>query len=36
VGFPVGLLWCAADPARRSVQDIVLRTSVVYNWLPRG
>ena len=34
--FPVGLLWCAVDPARRSLQDIVLRTSVVYNWLPRA
>ena len=34
--FPVGLLWCAVDPSRRSLQDIVLRTSVVYNWLPRA
>ena len=34
--FPVGLLWCAVDPARRSLQDIVVRTSVVYNWLPRA
>lgn len=33
--FPIGLLWCAVDPKRRSIQDIVLRTSVVYNWLPR-
>ena len=33
--FPIGLLWCAVDPARRSLQDVVLRTSVVYNWLPR-
>jgi uncharacterized RDD family membrane protein YckC len=34
--FPIGLLWCAIDPKRRSLQDIVLRTSVVYNWLPRA
>ena len=34
--FPIGLLWCAVDPKRRSLQDIVLRTSVVYNWLPRA
>jgi uncharacterized RDD family membrane protein YckC len=33
--FPVGLLWCAADSKRRSLQDLVLRTSVVYDWLPR-
>ena len=35
VVFPIGLLWCAVDPARRSLQDLALRTSVVYNWLPR-
>lgn len=34
--IPIGLLWCAIDPKRRSLQDIVLRTSVVYNWLPRA
>ena len=34
--FPIGLLWCALDPARRSLQDLALRTSVVYNWLPRA
>jgi uncharacterized RDD family membrane protein YckC len=32
--FPIGLLWCALDPARRSLQDLALRTTVVYNWLP--
>lgn len=32
--FPVGLLWCALDPERRSLQDLALRTRVVYNWLP--
>jgi uncharacterized RDD family membrane protein YckC len=34
-GIPVGLLWCAVDRERRSLQDLVLRTSVVYDWLPR-
>ena len=28
--FPVGLLWVAVDPRRRSIQDIVLGTRVVY------
>lgn len=32
VFFPVGLMWVAVDPQRRSVQDIVLRTEVVYDW----
>ena len=32
--FPIGLLWVAVSPANRSVQDIVLRTSAVYDWLP--
>ena len=30
--FPVGLLWCAVSSRNRSLQDIVLRTSVVYDW----
>lgn len=34
--FPVGLLWIAVSRANRSVQDTVLRTSVVYDWQPRG
>ena len=34
--FPLGLLWCAVDGSRRSVQDVVLRTTVVYDWQPRG
>ncbi|RIJ76759.1 RDD family protein [Nakamurella silvestris] len=29
--FPVGLLWVVVDRRRRSLQDIVLRTSVVYD-----
>lgn len=34
--FPIGLLWVAASRQNRSVQDVVLRTSVVYDWQPRG
>ncbi len=30
--FPIGLLWIAVSRANRSVQDVVLRTSVVYDW----
>jgi uncharacterized RDD family membrane protein YckC len=36
VFFPIGLLWCAVSPNRRSLQDIGLRTSVVYDWRPRA
>ena len=32
--FPIGLLWCAVSPSNRSLQDVVLRTSVVYDWRP--
>jgi uncharacterized RDD family membrane protein YckC len=32
--FPLGLLLCAGGRQRRSVQDLVLRTSVIYDWLP--
>ena len=32
--FPVGLFWCVVSPQRRSVQDVVLWTRVVYDWLP--
>ncbi|MBB3036398.1 RDD family protein [Hoyosella altamirensis] len=31
---PVGLLWAAVDPQRRSFQDILLRTVVIYDWEP--
>ena len=30
--FPIGLLWVAVSPENRSLQDVVLRTSVVYDW----
>jgi uncharacterized RDD family membrane protein YckC len=35
VVFPAGLLWCVVDVRRRSVQDLLLRTQVVHDWLPR-
>ena len=34
--FPIGLLWCVASRRKASVQDLLVRTSVVYDWLPRG
>jgi uncharacterized RDD family membrane protein YckC len=34
VTFPIGLYWCAVSRQNRSVQDIVLRTSVIYDWHP--
>jgi uncharacterized RDD family membrane protein YckC len=34
--FPVGLLWVAVNRENRSAQDVLLRTSVVYDWQPRG
>ena len=33
--FPIGLGWCAVDRERRALHDLVLRTAVVYDWLPR-
>lgn len=35
VVFPIGLLWIAVSREKRSLQDVVLRTAVVYDWLPR-
>lgn len=32
VVFPAGLLWAAVSPTRRSLQDLLLRTVVVYDW----
>jgi uncharacterized RDD family membrane protein YckC len=34
VFFPVGLVWCGVVRSRKSLQDLVLRTSVVYDWVP--
>ncbi|WP_395690824.1 RDD family protein [Nocardioides sp.] len=36
VGFPIGLMWVAIDRRNRSVQDLVLATTVVYDWQPRS
>jgi len=33
VVFPLGLLWCAGG-RQHSVQDVVLGTSVIYDWRP--
>jgi uncharacterized RDD family membrane protein YckC len=35
VVFPVGLLWVAVSRQNRSLQDMVLRTSVIHDWLIR-
>jgi uncharacterized RDD family membrane protein YckC len=32
VAFPLGLLWILVSAGNRSLQDLVLRTSVVYDW----
>lgn len=31
--FPFGLLWVLVSGQNRSVQDVVLRTSVIYDWV---
>lgn len=36
VGFPVGLAWALISKRNRSVQDVVLRTIVIYDWSPRA
>ena len=35
-GFPIGILWIAVSRENRSVHDVLLRTSVVYDWQPKG
>jgi uncharacterized RDD family membrane protein YckC len=30
--FPVGLFWAAVSARNRSVQDVLLRTTVIYDW----
>ena len=32
--FPIGLIWVAFSRANRSLQDVALRTSVIYDWQP--
>ena len=37
--FPIGLFWVVLSEENRSLQDVVLRTSVIYDWqmrLPEG
>jgi uncharacterized RDD family membrane protein YckC len=34
VVFPIGLAWSAFDRRNRSLQDLLMRTSVLYDWLP--
>ncbi len=36
VAFAVGLFWVLISSSNRSVQDVVLRTSVIYDWGHRG
>ena len=33
--FPIGLFWVPFSSDNRSVQDLVLRTAVVYDWAPK-
>ncbi len=35
VAFPFGLLWALVSKRNRSVQDLVLRTNVIYDWALR-
>ena len=36
VGFPIGLGWSLVSRRNRSVQDVVLRTIVIYDWTLRA
>lgn len=33
--FPIGLAWCAVDTRARGVQDLVVRSQVIYDWRHR-
>ena len=35
VAFPIGLLWCIASRRSASIADLLVRSSVVYDWEPR-
>lgn len=35
VAFPLGLAWSALDPLSRSLQDLLVQSRVVYDWVPR-
>jgi uncharacterized RDD family membrane protein YckC len=34
--FPIGLLWVLVSGHNRSLQDLIVRTSVIYDWYARG
>lgn len=36
VAFPIGLLWAGISPSRRSLQDVLLRSMVIYDWRRDG
>lgn len=33
--FPIGLFWCVISRRNASLQDLVVRSTVVYDWEPR-
>ena len=33
--FPIGLFWCAVSSRSESLQDLIVRTHVVYDWRPK-
>ena len=33
--FPIGLFWSAVSSRNESVQDLLVRTTVVYDWGPK-
>jgi uncharacterized RDD family membrane protein YckC len=35
VAFPIGLFWCVVSARNASVADMLVRSSVVYDWEPR-
>jgi uncharacterized RDD family membrane protein YckC len=35
VAFPIGLFWCVVSRDSASVADLLVRSSVVYDWEPR-
>jgi uncharacterized RDD family membrane protein YckC len=32
--FPIGLLWCAIDRRRRALHDLLVGSTVAYDWVP--
>jgi uncharacterized RDD family membrane protein YckC len=33
--FPIGLFWSAVSRRNESIQDLIVRTTVVYDWGPK-